>query len=351
MSYPVVESSATALSADNLSLSVVVGLPSGTVAGDLLVAWIATDGAVTITEPGDWIEIAQGHPTSYASGGAFYRVAGASEPSTYSFGVSAAEGIAGGIIRISGADLTTPINISSLTVHDSPSTTSDAPSVMTTADECLILRFAFLDAGYTPGASPATSIWAIEKGSVGGVGNMAAWDNLALAGNTGTATFTHRDEQGGNATVAIAPLAIVPPAEPIGGPLKAGGNVTISLNGYDLTPHLHFNSAQVEGVVNTFRSTVFSSTAETWIPTTSKWTFPVGGLWSVFGDWVLYSLVTKVPSEASIPVPLRIGIGTSVLTWTDCLFTEYKIVATPRDAIRWTAKIIGQGAPEQTWQG
>jgi len=82
-------------------------------------------------------------------------VAGASEPASYTTSVS---GFAWntGLIRISGANTTTPINASAVGTRTTSSTPSNAPSVTTTLNNCLIVSFAAAaDTGYGGAVPPS----------------------------------------------------------------------------------------------------------------------------------------------------------------------------------------------------
>ena len=116
------------VSATALSLS----KPSGTVQNDVIVASITVPGSVTFTAPAGWTSIQRtvtaGNEITTQS---WYLVAGAGEPSSYSWSWSGGRSATGGIVSYSGVDTSSPIDASASQANAS-STTLTAPSVTTT---------------------------------------------------------------------------------------------------------------------------------------------------------------------------------------------------------------------------
>lgn len=108
MTAPVYESAA---SASGSSGSITINKPTGTAEGDLLVAFFRCIADQTVTDPGDWTTLdddANSGTSNYeVTHAAFWKVAGASEGSDYTF-THTSSGSEGCILRISGADTTTP---------------------------------------------------------------------------------------------------------------------------------------------------------------------------------------------------------------------------------------------------
>lgn len=126
------------------------------------------------------------------------------------------------------------------------------------------------------------------------------------------------------------------------GPLKAGGNVTVTLNSIDIT--IYIDNARLDGILKTFQSTVFSSAAHTFIPTTGAWAFPLGGKWDIVADGILFPIVSQ-----KTEVPFVVTFDTVNYTWTAALLVDYRVEApSPRDAIQWMAAVAAQGAPVRT---
>ena len=131
--------------------SITIGRPAGTVAGDLLIA--AVNHAVSnqylddviITPPGDWTQIDHGICfDNVCTLGVWFKVAGGSEPSSYTFSCSHTAALASGAILLyKGADPSDPIDLSGAAAgfSDSPM----APNVTTTVVFTTVLRIAGVD--------------------------------------------------------------------------------------------------------------------------------------------------------------------------------------------------------------
>ncbi|GGR51961.1 hypothetical protein [Streptomyces roseolus] len=118
-----------------------IAKPTGTASGDVMIAFIITANAI-ITAPAGWTLIHNYvHPTVSFVTNAYYRVAGGSEGTNYTFtdDNSNAAPMCGAIATFRGVDTANPINDqenSSTTGTDTVST----PSITTTAT-CLLLHF------------------------------------------------------------------------------------------------------------------------------------------------------------------------------------------------------------------
>ncbi|GAF69290.1 unnamed protein product, partial [marine sediment metagenome] len=145
MAYPVYESFAEE-KVSTLESSIVIDKPAGVAENDLMVAVIAqgrSGDPWTMTPPGGWSTFYNGTYYGGATLSAFYKIAGDSEPSDYTFTFDATQRAYGFIIRVSGVRVADPINI-----FDKESDATDtprSPSVVTTEDECLILRAFAMD--------------------------------------------------------------------------------------------------------------------------------------------------------------------------------------------------------------
>ena len=117
------------------AFSITIDKPTSIVENDLMVAVVVAIPQLTITSPG-WTVIQ--NQSSDVTTTTFFKVAGASEPSNYTFSWGVPSNSYAFIMRITGHDTTTPINISGQAVGTSASPT--CPSSTTTKDDCLILR-------------------------------------------------------------------------------------------------------------------------------------------------------------------------------------------------------------------
>ena len=198
---------------DATRLSIVV--PTGTVAGDVMIAAIATTpSTVPITAPAGWTLIQAPTQTSATSNrvSTYYRVATASEPASYGWTLSTAHtGAAGGIVSYSGVDNTTPIDVSASAVTASALTHS-APSITTTmANDMLVTVHEYASANsWTPptGMTERVDI-ASRAGNAAGVTLEMNELLLGTAGLTGTKTATAAANADTGATVSIALKAVV----------------------------------------------------------------------------------------------------------------------------------------------
>lgn len=184
--------------------------PAGTASGDLLIAIMTTDGGgETLTAPGGWT-VVTGNIGSNHTSRSWYKIAGASEPASYTFTVGSNEAMTIGILRLSGHDLASPINVFGISTGASTSPT--APSVTTTVNDALILRYYGADdddyTGDDTGYPPAhTGIYRRQSGGTRECHQGAAYTTQLSAGTTGTAAFSqNQGEQWSAVTIAIAPL-------------------------------------------------------------------------------------------------------------------------------------------------
>lgn len=91
--------------------SITLNKPTGTVSGDVLVAHIGTSNGPALTTPSGWTQIPNlaGIINADQRLVSYYKVAGGSEPASYTFTTGATDGIAGGIAAYTGVDTTAPI--------------------------------------------------------------------------------------------------------------------------------------------------------------------------------------------------------------------------------------------------
>jgi hypothetical protein len=212
--------SASSGSAGSGVLTLSIGKPAGTVQGDVMVASIAVrPETATITPPSGWTLVRRlDNASSVANSLAvYYKVAGASEPSSYSWSLSTSTGSAGGIAAFSGVDTSNPIDIEN--GQNTPSGLSHAtPSISTTvADAMLVASFGFSSsATWTPPTGMTEAYDAASATVPNGAGEAvtAAYATQASAGATGTKTATaSNDADVGNAhLLALRPASAPPPA-------------------------------------------------------------------------------------------------------------------------------------------
>jgi len=191
---PLVRSVAS--NAGNSLQSITINKPAGTAQGDALVAIISHQSGSnrSMTAPAGWTAIAgtDVYEGTNAHIHAWYRVAGASEPASYTFTITGGDGrdTAGGIIAISGANQATPINASAGQSNGSTSSTSvPAPSITTTMPDTLLIYAGSgaTAASYTAPGNMAEQFDRTTSGTYK-VSIEAATQSLAASGATGTRT-------------------------------------------------------------------------------------------------------------------------------------------------------------------
>jgi type II secretory pathway pseudopilin PulG len=125
----------------------IVGEISG-IEDDLLIAAVATDGdtSTTLSPPADqgWIGIVNDY-SGQVTLGAWYKIAGASEPASHQFTWSGAnpQQAYGWIMHFTGHDPANPIN--AFSTYGETSSTPTSPAVTTTVNNCIILRLGAFD--------------------------------------------------------------------------------------------------------------------------------------------------------------------------------------------------------------
>lgn len=195
-----------------------IGRPTGTAAGDVLVAAIGVrPHTATITPPAGWTLVRRmdnSNPNSNSLA-VYIRVAGASEPASYSWNLSGFAHAVGGIQAFSGVDTASPIDVengqttASGLAHATPSVTT------TVANAMLVTAHTFSSsATWTPpaGMTEAYDVAAPSPPAAVGQALEGAWQVQPLAGATGAKTATaSNDADVGNAHIlALRPAAVTP---------------------------------------------------------------------------------------------------------------------------------------------
>jgi len=195
MAVPVIET--TSVTTSTFSNTVAATKPTSTASGDLLVAfaYAQTFGANALVPPGDWSTAQETDNISFEfESGVYYKLAGGSEGSTYTFTATGAEEITVIMLRISGVDGTTPVEASTESTAAVSGGNITFPSVTSITNDALILLSGFAAYAATPSGSQwpnvgPTSTTIADKdagvadyGMIGGI----AYFTQASAGATGT---------------------------------------------------------------------------------------------------------------------------------------------------------------------
>jgi hypothetical protein len=209
--------------AETSSTSLVVPYPAGVVSGDLLVIQYSAATSAVTTTPSGWTLLLG--PTSGSDGqgdkfSVFYRVAGASEPSSVTIAKTTSGGGAGIMAAYSGVNTSSPIDASAAANLPSSGSSGTTPSVTTTQTNTMLLRFYWVWVSGSPNITPAGTD--TERYDVlfttNGYKMELADSTQAASGASGTTTATTSAGHfgGRGATVALAP-GTAPPAAPASG--------------------------------------------------------------------------------------------------------------------------------------
>lgn len=186
---PTVEASADSFESDG---TITVDTSTfDTQAGDLLFMFAATDETdateTTYTPPsGFGTLVAQQRANSGAAGtdfGSWYKVAGVGEASSYDLGESGLKNTAVVMLRVSGLDTSSPVDVSSCSTGTTEPIT--APSVNVTVDDALVFTVFAWDASKTVVLAPSGFTETIHSDN-SGVDLWVGSQNQASAGASGT---------------------------------------------------------------------------------------------------------------------------------------------------------------------
>jgi hypothetical protein len=199
-----------------------IPMPTGTLAGDVMVAIVAVaPHSTTIAAPAGWTQVTStanpsGSPTSMRVV-SYFRVAGSSEPAGYTWTFSGTIGGAvGGMLSFSGVDTGVPIDQSGQNATGS-GFSHNAASITTTADNAMLVSahaFTSSTSDFTPpaGMTEVVDATSLARPNALGVGMEVNIEQRGLAGATGnrmaTANATGIDAgYGGALLIALRPAA------------------------------------------------------------------------------------------------------------------------------------------------
>ena len=234
--------------------------PSGTAAGDVLVASFTADKNPTAATPSGWTPIV--NTLNIGSGArvfAYYRVVGASDPGSYSWTLGTSAKWGGGVTAYKGVNNTTPLDSSVVTAANTSYTASSiaGPSVTTASNNAMLIGGVGFDSS-TPGASAPTG-WTERWESADGQIAEQADRVQATAGASGTATWTFNTAK----AVAVWRTALKP---------ASGGSSTPPPS--PAAPVASFTASPTSGTAPL--NVAFTDTS-TGSPTSWAWAFGDGG--------------------------------------------------------------------------
>jgi hypothetical protein len=192
--------------------SIVVKVPAGVVAGDVMIATIDAEGGGSYTVPGGWSSTGLFSGAAwFGFSGVYFHVAGAGEPASYSWGLGSSRKAIGKIVSYVGVENGSPIEVTPApNAGENSGTNNNAPSVTTTVNNTMVLMDFGGDASgsftITPPGSTATRASIFTAGGGSMMGSYTQDFTQASAGATGTKTFkTSVSVSWGAITIALKP--------------------------------------------------------------------------------------------------------------------------------------------------
>lgn len=167
-----------------------VPAPPGVADGHVLVAAVTVRGSPAITAPAGWTLIRSDQSGFTVKQSLYYKVAGASEPGSYTWTFASSQGAAGGIVAFSGVDTSSPVDASSGATGSGTAIT--APSLTTTAADARLVGF-FGMSNLATATPPTGMTERLDVSSTAGTYRAsleAADEPLGAAGSTGSRTAT-----------------------------------------------------------------------------------------------------------------------------------------------------------------
>jgi len=127
-----------------------IGLPAGTMSGDVMVAFVVVRTANnTITPPAGWNLVLRQNSSSSLATASYVKVAGSSEPASYTWSFSTSGEASGWIASYIGVNNTTPVDVAHAQYNPSTSNVDNSGVTTTAANDMLV---------YAVGIVGATSV-------------------------------------------------------------------------------------------------------------------------------------------------------------------------------------------------
>jgi hypothetical protein len=197
---PPVFKSASYATNNAIATSIVLPRPATLASGDLLLASVVMRGSSTFTAPAGWTLIRNDLNGTNLRHATWWRIATASEPTSWTWTFSAGR-LAAGAVHVYGGVAATPIDVSSGSVNAS-STSLTATSVTTTAANDLLVAFFSMttNASVTPPAGmtergeqtgSAPSRTTVIEGSDQALGGAGPTGNRAATASTAQTSIGH----------------------------------------------------------------------------------------------------------------------------------------------------------------
>ena len=195
-----------------------INKPTGTVQNNVMIAAIAVrPDTATITAPSGWTLVRKDTNASALPDqlNTYSKAAGASEPASYSWTISANSGAAGGILSFSGVNTASPIDVSGGQQVTGTTTSMAAPSVNTTEVNTMLVTSYCVTSSGTAGSAwtpPTGTTEAVDVSTASASAGESLGINYVVqiaAGATGTKTAMvtgHNELFGLGQILALRPL-------------------------------------------------------------------------------------------------------------------------------------------------
>jgi uncharacterized protein YbdZ (MbtH family) len=180
-----------------------IGLPAGTTSGDVMVAQLIVQTAGNrITPPAGWNMVLRQDSSSAIATATYVKVAGSSEPASYTWSFGTAGQASGGIASYIGVDTTTPVDASHAQYNAGTSNVDNSGVTTTTANDMLVYAVGIVAPTTVNVPTGFTEEWWTASNSA--TTSEMSQELFASVGATGIIHGTHNGATNSNITQLIA---------------------------------------------------------------------------------------------------------------------------------------------------
>ncbi len=218
------------------SSTLTIGLPAGTQSGDVMVAHLIVQTAGnSIAAPPGWNLVLRQDSASAIATATYVKVAGSSEPASYTWNFGKAGEAIGGIASYIGVNTTTPVDAAHAQYNNSTSNVDNSGLTTTVANDMLVYAVGIAVATTVNVPSGFTQVY--NNNSNSALTSEMSQEIFASTGATGTIHGTHNGGSNSNITMLIAlePAGATPPPPPSGISLRAAAIGNNGAGGSTLT--------------------------------------------------------------------------------------------------------------------
>src|SRR5712692_10241790 len=183
--------------------TVTISKPTGTLSGDVMVAHVVVRTAGnTITPPTGWHLVLRQDSASSISTASYVKVAGATEPASYTWSFGTAGEASGGIASYIGVNTTTPVDASHAQYNRLNSNVDNAGVTTTVANDMLVYAVGITVATTVNDPAGFTEQWSTTSNS--STTSEMSQEIFSAIGATGTIQGAHNGGANSNITLLIA---------------------------------------------------------------------------------------------------------------------------------------------------